>query len=201
MELMIAMALGGIVMTVLMTTFLSQHQVYLAQDQVVEMQQNARVAMDMLEQDIRSAGYDPDRLGAGITVADANTFAFTRDNEAGRLQTIRYALIDAFASLDRSDGVIDDLGRSVDGGGLQPVAENINQLEFRYLDVNGILTTELRKICFVQVSMLVQSSQWETKMHPGRNLYVTPSGVHWQAQVGFWNVYLTTTLNGRNLGL
>lgn len=198
MELMIAIALSGMVMAALLTSFLSQHQVYHAQEQVVEMQQNARVAMDMLGQDIRSAGYDPNHLGAGFAIAETETIAFSRDDGTGRLETIEYALIDAFAYVGGNDGVKDDLGRSEDGGGLQPVAENISKLEFRYLDASGLPTTVLHDICTIQVSMLVLSAHRETKSQSGRDLYVTPSGTEWQAPVGYWNLYLTTTVSGRN---
>jgi len=201
-ELMVALAVGTIVMAAVMTAFQAQHKTYLAQGQVVEMQQNARVALDMLELDIRSAGYDPNNLGAGITTAGANNLVFTRDNGAGALETISYALMDAFMTEGRNDGVVDDLGRDAgDGTGLQPVAENISNLEFRYLDANGNATAALADIRSIQVSILAQAARPEINSNPGRDIYTTPLGVQWQAPVGFWNLYLTTTVNCRNLGL
>lgn len=203
-ELMLALALGSLVLTLLMTSFLSQHQVYRAQGLVVEMQQNARVAMDMLEQDIRSIGFDPDRRGAAIIEAEAERLVFSRDDGSKALETISYGLIDAFASVDGNDGIIDDLGRGVDKdglkGGLQPVAENISRLEFRYLDNQGRTAVDRRDISAVQVSMLVLSAHRETKMQPGRPVYSTPGGAQWQAPAGYWQVYLTTLIHCRNLG-
>jgi len=206
-ELMVALAVGSIVMAAVMTAFLSQHNTYLAQGQVVEMQQNARVALDMLELDIRSAGYDPNNLGAGITTAGidpltgvAATLTFTRDDGTGVLETISYSLVDAFATEGRNDGVVDDLGRN-EGIGSQPVAENISQLEFRYLNGDGNPTAVLADIRSIQVSILVQSARSEIQSNPGRDIYTTPSGAQWQAPVGFWNVYLTTAVYCRNLGL
>ena len=83
-----------------MTSFLSQHRSYLAQDDVVEMQQNGRVAMDMLTRDIRSAGYDPNGLDAAITAAGANNLVFTREDDAAAngLETLSYSLYDAFTT-------------------------------------------------------------------------------------------------------
>lgn len=201
-ELMVALAVGSIVMAAVMTAFLSQHNTYLAQGQVVEMQQNARVALDMLELDIRSAGYDPNNLGAGITTAGVNNLVFTRDNGAGVLETISYSLMDAFIVEGRNDGLVDDLGRDDgSGAGLLPVAENISQLEFRYLDGDGTSTAVVNDIRSIQVSLLAQSARPEAKANPGRDTYTTPSGGAWQAPVGFWNLYLTTTVYCRNLGL
>ena len=229
-ELMVALAVGSIVMAAVMTAFQAQHNTYLAQGQVVEMQQNARVALDMLELDIRSAGNDPNNLGAGITTVGidpvtgvASTLTFTRDNggedtnrngvldvgedtngngvlDAGVLETISYGLVDAFSTEGRNDWVVDDLGRN-EGGGPQPVAENISRLEFRYLDGNGNPTAVLNNIRSIQVSILVQSARPEAQSNPGRDIYTTPSGAQWQAPVGFWNLYLTTAVYCRNLGL
>lgn len=205
-ELMIAMAVGGIVMAAVMTSFLSQHNTYLAQDQVVEMQQNSRVAMDMLVRDIRSAGYDPNNLGAGITAAGNGTeflpLRFTRDDGTGVLETIAYSLYDAYADAvpASNDGLIDDLARNA-GGGRQVVAENISRLEFRYLNKDGTPTLTLKDIWSIQVSIMVQAAQPDTKNNPPVRAYVTPSGVTWTSAPGFRSVYLTTTVQCRNLGL
>jgi type IV pilus assembly protein PilW len=59
-EIMIALALSGIVMAAIYTAFLSQQRSYLAQEQVSEMQQNIRAGVDILTREIRMAGCDPD---------------------------------------------------------------------------------------------------------------------------------------------
>jgi type IV pilus assembly protein PilW len=56
-ELLISMALSGIVMSAIYTLFISQNRSYSIQEQVSEMQQNARVAMDRIVRDVRMAGY------------------------------------------------------------------------------------------------------------------------------------------------
>lgn len=209
-ELLISLLVGSIVMAAVMTSFQSQHNTYLAQDQVVEMQQNARVAMDMLVRDIRSAGYDPNRLGAGITAAGANNLVFTREDDpaAAALETISYSLYDAYATAvpPSNDGLNDDLALQVtDAGGMsagrQVVAENISQLEFRYLDGNGNVTAVLGDIRSIQVSLMVQASQADTKTSPPVRSYTTPSGAIWNSTPGFRSVYLTSTVQCRNLGL
>jgi type IV pilus assembly protein PilW len=209
-ELLIAMLVGGIVMAAVMTSFQSQHNTYLAQDQVVEMQQNARVAMDLLVRDIRSAGFDPNNLGAGITVAGAQTLSFTREDDlpAAGLETISYSLYDAFAAAvpPSNDGLVDDLARQVTtaagtSAGRQVAAENISRLEFRYLDAASAPTAVLADIRSIQVSIMVQAAQPDTKSPPASRPYTTPSGVVWNSTAGFRSVYLTTTVQCRNLGL
>ena len=207
-ELLISLLVGSMVMAAVMTSFQSQHNTYLAQDQVVEMQQNARVAMDMLVSDIRSAGYDPNNLGTGITAAGVGIeglpLTFTRDDGtgAGVLETIAYSLYDAYSTAvpPSNDGLSDDLARDT-GGGRQAVAENISQLEFRYLDGNGNVTATLGDIRAIQVSIMVQAALADTKANPPARTYTTPSGAIWNSTPGFRSVYLTTTVQCRNLGL
>jgi type IV pilus assembly protein PilW len=210
-ELMIALLLGTIVMAAVMASFQSQHSTYIAQDQVVEMQQNARVAMDMLVRDIRSAGYDPTvdkTLGAGIITAEPKKLGFTRDNGAGGLETLEYSLFDAFEFTvpPSNDGLPDDLAREFTpaggaAGGRQVVAENISSLEFRYLDGAGAVTAVPANIRTIQVSIMVQAAQPDTKSPPPIRTYATPSGDNFTSTAGFRSLFLTSTVQCRNLGL
>jgi prepilin-type N-terminal cleavage/methylation domain-containing protein len=56
-ELAVAMAVAGILMAGAYGVFLTQQKTYAVQDQVAEIQQNARVAMNMLARDLRMAGH------------------------------------------------------------------------------------------------------------------------------------------------
>ncbi len=68
-ELLIAMAISGIVAGAIFTAFKSQQKSYLIQDQVAEMQQNLRAAMDIIARDVRMAGF-----GFGGYVNSIETF-------------------------------------------------------------------------------------------------------------------------------
>ncbi len=78
-ELMVTLAITGVVMTGIVSTFMSQHDSYKVQIQVAALQQNLRTGMKMLSDDIRMAGcytssdkhsytgyvdWDPTRSGA-----------------------------------------------------------------------------------------------------------------------------------------
>lgn len=56
-ELLVALAMSGIVSLALYTSFTSQSRSYVKQEQIVEMQQNVRAAMDIMVRDIRMAGF------------------------------------------------------------------------------------------------------------------------------------------------
>lgn len=56
-ETVVATAVAGILLAAGYGIFLTQHKTYTIQDQVAEIQQNARVAMNMLTRDLRMAGH------------------------------------------------------------------------------------------------------------------------------------------------
>ena len=158
-ELLVAMAITGIVAGAIYTAFQSQQKSYLIQEQVAEMQQNLRAAMDIMVREIRMAGYSQGASGFGITdirprdinnnvditVTGNGAFEFTADfDDNGILnggETISYSICDS-PIVAGGDG-INDLGRN-SGGGRQLVAENIEALGFAYAfdaDGDGILDT------------------------------------------------------------
>ena len=58
-EVLIAMAIGGILLGAVVSTFVLQSKSYDVQEQMTEMVQTARAAMDMISREVRMAGYDP----------------------------------------------------------------------------------------------------------------------------------------------
>lgn len=170
-EVLIALAISGILLGGVYAQFTSQQDSYQAQDQVVEMQQNLRAGISYMTKELRMAGYDPYSSGtAGIETANSTRVVFTyvadddgldNDNadgdndsdtgvdEPGELQTTTFDLYDAYGDGD------DDIGRQV-GGVKRAIAENIEELEFRYLDAGGAVTTDLDDIKTVQISLLAR---------------------------------------------
>jgi type IV pilus assembly protein PilW len=151
-ELLVAMVITGIVSAAIFSTFLSQQKSYLIQEQVAEMQQNLRAAMNMTVRDIRMAGYSQGVPGFGITdirprdkndnvdftITGNGAFEFMADfDDNGTLsggETISYSVYDS--PVATPDGIT-DLARD-SGGGRQLVAENIEALGFAYaFDANG----------------------------------------------------------------
>ena len=57
-ELLVALSISSILIAAVYRTFAGQHKVYHVQNQVMEMQQGVRVAMDILVRDIRMAGFN-----------------------------------------------------------------------------------------------------------------------------------------------
>ncbi len=83
-EVMIAMGILGLVLGGIYTAYQGQLRTFNTQEQMVDMQQNVRVARYFLERELRLAGLDPTgNAGAGITVANADTITFSMDFTGG----------------------------------------------------------------------------------------------------------------------
>jgi len=176
-ELLISLVLTLIVLGGVYQLYTSQTKAYNVQNQVAEMQQNVRIAMDVITRSIRSAGYDPtesDKFGftnaafaesnnGGIAVPDAITIYLTIDNDG--------------------DGAIlndatEKIGYRLSGGNLQiltnpagptwnDLAESISALTFTYtfddggtgLPNNGVPGDKIDDIRIVQVSITGRTSK------------------------------------------
>jgi type IV pilus assembly protein PilW len=68
-ELLVSMSIGMVLLAAVTTTFMSQTRIYNAQEQVNEMQQSARGALDIITREVKMAGYNPN--GASFLVLTA----------------------------------------------------------------------------------------------------------------------------------
>jgi type IV pilus assembly protein PilW len=170
-ELMISIAIFGIVMTGIYQTFHSQQRSYLKQEQVVDLQQNMRAGQYFIARDIKMAGYDPwGNAEATITTANIAQLDFQADLDGsgvigdGPMETVQYAL----TSDSDTDGIADNfpcsLGRQYNGaGGFQPVCDNVEALEFCYVLDNGTAllappdADRMSRIRSIIVSMMIRS--------------------------------------------
>ena len=155
-ELLIAMVISGILMAGIYTAYQSQQRSYINQEQISALQQNLRVAFHFMEREIRTAGCDPTRRsGAGILTANPTAIRITMDITGGETDGLDN---DGDGSIDEADEAkfgdrdtddvnedvtyslytsngIRKLGRkSPSTANNQPVAENIDAINFVYLD-------------------------------------------------------------------
>jgi type IV pilus assembly protein PilW len=210
-ELLVAMVISGIVAAGIYSTFYSQQKSYMTQEQVAAMQQNLRGAMHILGREIRMAGYDPTGWApTGIQTADLNSIRFTLDitDDSGTgdpdgdtgdpSEDITYALVD----LD-GDGDTDLVRNDVNGGGNHQIAENIDALNFVYLDKDGNPTATLSEIRAVQASVVARTDRWDrgynnTKVYynqGGTPIFTPPAGDSFRRKL------LSEEFKCRNLGL
>ena len=189
LELLMALAVGSLVLAGVYGLFVQQQRVYTLQDQRLEMQQNIRLGMDFLVNDIRMAGFDPSgRSGARIIVATATRLRFTMDSDdddATTVDDIAYEL----------DTVQHELTRNVNSSGRQPVVNNVIGLRFCYMLANDSTCvpepprTALDHIRSVQIELTARTA------HPD------PSYRHPVSQQHYRTTTLTAIVHMRNLGL
>ena len=87
-ELLVAMVMGLVVLVAVLNILVSQNRTNAVQQEVAYAQQNVRAAMDLMVQEIRNAGYDPENNGFdAIQTATSNSIRvlsnISGDDEAG----------------------------------------------------------------------------------------------------------------------
>jgi type IV pilus assembly protein PilW len=211
-ELLVAMAVSLLAIGAIYSTFLNQFKSYQIQEEVAAMQQNIRAAMYHMQREIRMAGCDPTGLaGAGITAASPTSISFTKD-------------VRGDSTGSDPDGATDDANESITyslsnnnlvrntGGGNQTVAENIDALNFVYLDgasppaplalVSGSIPSgNLSQIRSVEITIVARTCR-NLKASPNNMVYYNQQGTQIFAQNDRYSrKRLTAFINCRNLGL
>lgn len=81
-ELLIALAISGVVATTVIGFFISQQRSHTSQEQVTFMQQNMRAGLGIMSRELRMAGYNPTNqttVDLGFSAPGLNTTTFTLD--------------------------------------------------------------------------------------------------------------------------
>jgi len=165
-EAIVALAIASTVIGLVMVALVSQQKSHITQESLVDMQQGLRAAMEVIAFDLKMAGYDPTgTAGASILIADTAELQFQIDRngdgdwDVGEL--IRLALTNDANRDGIADGTPCDLGREIDGEGLQVLAENIDALNFVYFDADGnVLPAPVANplaIGSIQISLVARS--------------------------------------------
>jgi len=136
-ELLVAFVICAIVVAGIYRVFVVQTRAYTVQDQVVEVQQNIRTAMEALLRDLRMAGYDNDSLTSKINIADpVHVYPATGDHEVAvnyeyddtHRYEVRYYLDNG--NLRRELTIWPDAGPSTQT--TDTILENVGALRFEY---------------------------------------------------------------------
>lgn len=146
-ELLVSTATAGLVLAGAVSVLGAGQRLHALGAARVESQQAARVALDRLARDVRSAGRGPGADFDAIAVAEAQRVILQQDVDGdgtiaapGERVTWRLA-----------DGVL----RRDAGAGGQPVIEGVLHLAFAYLDGAGAPATEPGAVRVVAVTLTV----------------------------------------------
>jgi type IV pilus assembly protein PilW len=171
--------------------------------------------MFFLSSELRMAGFDPTNMGnVGFTTALPGQISFTQDlNSDGDLEDAGEQIDFGFQNAidNNRDGFPDGgnaapLGRQVGGaGGYQAIADNIQAIEFIFLDSAGVITPNVSDIVSVQVSILARAGDADPDFFnsdtylPGSN---TTLGTVWGPYLdNFRRRLLVSIIQCRNIGL
>jgi type IV pilus assembly protein PilW len=136
-ELLIALVICGMVAAGIYQVFIAQSKAYTVQEQVTEVQQSVRSAMEIMLRDLRMAGFDNDSILSTVTIP--SPIANPGDNDITvnyeyydktlaqyQKHTVRYWRDDGSSSLIRQLTVNDVAGAQ------ETLLENVEYLDFRY---------------------------------------------------------------------
>lgn len=189
-ELMIALAIGAIVLGSIVSVFISHQRIHVMHQQVVTLHQNLRASMYVMEQDIRQACLDP--LGSArpaILTAAAHAFEFQSDRNGNGNDFTLAGTGDPRAARSGEDAHEHLLYRlSADGNQdgradrfpcrlyrctwntPDALADQIEALNFVYLDGNGVVLGPLpldqtgrAQIRQVEVTLIARSGRSDSR--------------------------------------
>jgi len=201
-ELLMVMVMAGVIISAVYSTYLSQQKTYIIQDQVAAVQQNIRAAMSFMDREVRMAGCDPSgNAGAGVLTAGTNTLEFSMDITdtagTGRFDGVITAATPAEESITYALSPDGDLTRN----GVV-IAENIDALDFAYLNSSRAETTSLALIRSIQISILARAGNTD-RDYTNRNIYRNKQNrvIFGPANDNFRRRFLSMEIKSRNLGL
>ena len=226
-ELMVAIGIASLLMAGIYTFYHNQLKSHVTQREMVDMQQDARAAMYMLTREIRMAGYDPLNTGATIRTANVAQMAFDSDSDGtadGVIDAASERFYYALSNDANGDGLADGTPCNLERGNwttpsnptnLNPVALNIDALNFVYLDGegntlnddgDGNVTVSMPDIRTVQITLVARSGDRVPALMRRREDRTTYTNQQGQVILpapndNFRRIRLTAAVKVRNLGL
>lgn len=156
-EMMVSLAIALAVLAGIAKTFTVQTRQNSAEEQVGQLQQNVRGALDLMLREIKMAGYKP----AGGSFNGIHTSTAT---------TLRIKL-DLDGTGVESDGATDDITYSYDSAAGQIIrtlnngatstvlADNVSNFAFSYLDANGGATTTNTAVRRITITITARTAK------------------------------------------
>lgn len=170
------LAISALVFTGVYSVFESQYRSYIVQERVAAMQQNLRTGFHQLEKGIRLAGFDPTwNAGSGfefdsgfqpssksetLTMNNSITLSYdlNRDGDVNENdEKLSFYLYVSATTNSVNLGMKERNSLKY----VQTIAENIDAINFIYLDSDNNPTVDLNAAQSVQVSMVARSAQGE----------------------------------------
>jgi len=178
-ELLFAMGIFMVVLAAIASVFVSQRKSYDVQEQIAEMTQGSRSAIDMLSTEIRLAGYRLPDADFGMPYSTSQLQLFADLNADGDTldpnENIIYTYGGTNLRINRNDVNTDNVD--------QPFAENIKEFSFTYFEGDGVTevtsTDDNGKIRQIEIEIVVRTSKPDPdySTNSGHRIYTLTSRI------------------------
>lgn len=224
-EIMVSMVISSLVIAGIYGVYTIQQRSYTVQEQVTEMQQKIRSAIDFMMTEMRSAGYSPgDPYDEKDVCKNAEIKTMTSDNfvfeyckieKTGASSYTAERMKSTYLMYDtNSDNIKDALyvQHGDDSSTKRALVEGVDAVEFRYLDKNGAVAAKPGDIRVVQISLLVRASNPDPRYTDTIKYVPASKAADWDingsvantgnpANDNFHRMLLITSVKLRNMGL
>jgi len=165
---------------------LSQSQIrYQFEQEVAELQQSSRNAVDLMEREIKLAGFpkasyydsgqnwtsaNSNKVAAGFITIGATNLVFEADiEEDGIVERVDYNLSSGTLSRSAEDK---PAGGGAPAAAYKVLANNVTALTFSYLDSNGAATATASQVRFVQISLTLNTTNVDPQNRQRRSITI-----------------------------
>ncbi len=158
-ELVVALGLSLVTVSAVYSLYVSELKAQMVREDRLEMQQQARVVMDVVSRELLMAGYDPRGVNQdgdlgndflGITYDPARLIIMADLNGNGVIAEANESITFLYDSKTHT------LRRNT-GGGNQPFGENIESFVIEYFDKGGNPTIDSKSIQQVKISVIART--------------------------------------------
>jgi type IV pilus assembly protein PilW len=157
MEMLVSMVIGLVVIAAVASTFTAQTRQNSAEEQIAQMEQNVRGALDLMLREIQMAGYKP--AGGtfnGIQTSTSTTLRIKLDLDSTGVETDG-TTDDITYTFDSSTGLITRILNN--SGSSAILADNITTFTFAYSDANGTSTTTNTSVRKITINVTARTAK------------------------------------------
>ncbi len=187
-EVVISLALSVVTVGAVYNVYLSQVKAQVVREDKLDMQQHARVAMDLVVREVIMAGYDPRHVNRDVNAGNdfygiihhPTQLMIKADLDGNGIPT------DSNESIQFSHDQATFTLRRDTGGGRQPLAEHIESFSIKYFDQNGRATTDSKEVRQIEIKIIARTQRPD---------------VRYPRNGGYRTITLQSRITPRNLGI
>ncbi len=168
-ELLVVMAILGVILTAIYSLVMSANKSQISQDLEVEMQQNARSAMDFMVRELRNMS------SLNCMSNTSTTCATSGDIIQFTSMTDTDPTVSRIFSWSSTDNILRFSSAAVGTEDRQPLADHITAVSFTGFDANNATTNLLASVQRIDITLTAQTSTIDPNTKGYRSFSTTSS--------------------------